>query len=127
MHVNRRFFCCQEGCMNKNIVDEFSILLNDKHISDIRIVSHDCIYVKRDGEKENISALFDSKEEYLQFIKDITKQNHVVVNESNVLRKFTDTESFPNFALQYVLGMPLVNTKNEPYLFIRKLQKEKKV
>ena len=38
MHVNRRFFCCQEGCMNKNIVDKFSILLNDKHISDIRIV-----------------------------------------------------------------------------------------
>lgn len=126
MHVNRRFFCCQ-GYMNKNIVDEFSILLNDKHISDIRIVSHDCIYVKRDGEKENISALFDSKEEYLQFIKDITKQNHVVINESNIIRKFTDTESFPNFALQYVLGMPLVNTKNEPYLFIRKLSKEKKV
>lgn len=113
--------------MNKNIVDEFSILLNDKHISDIRIVSHDCIYVKCDGEKENISALFDSKEEYLQFIKDITKQNHVVINESNIIRKFTDTESFPNFNLHYVLGMPLVNTENEPYLFIRKLSKEKKV
>ena len=72
--------------MNKNIVDEFSVLLNDKHISDIRIVSHDCIYV--------------------------------------ILRKFTDTESFPNFNLYYVLGMPLVNTKNEPYLFIRKLPKK---
>ena len=108
-------------------MDKLITLLKDEHISDIRIVSHDCIYVKRYGEKENISVLFDSKEEYLQFIKDVTKQNHVVVNESNVLRKFTDTESFPNFALQYVLGMPLVNTKNEPYLFIRKLPKEKKV
>lgn len=108
-------------------MDKLITLLKDEHISDIRIVSHDCIYVKRDGEKENISVLFDSKEEYLQFIRDVTKQNHVVVNESNILRKFTDTESFPNFVLQYVLGMPLVNTKNEPYLFIRKLPKEKKV
>ena len=108
-------------------MDKLTTLLNDERISDIRIASHDCIYVKRDGEKENISALFDSKEEYLQFIKNVTKQNHVVMNESNILRKFTDTESFPNFNLYYVLGMPLVNTKNEPYLFIRKLPKEKRV
>lgn len=97
-------------------MDKLTTLLNDEHISDIRIASHDCIYVKRDGEKENISALFNSKEE-----------NHVVINDSNILRKFTDTESFPNFNLYYVLGMPLVNTKNEPYLFIRKLPKEKRV
>ena len=68
-------------------MDKLITLLNDEHISDIRIVSHDCIYVKRDGEKENISVLFDSKEEYLQFIRDVTKQNHVVVNESNIIRK----------------------------------------
>ena len=107
--------------MNEKIVK----LLKDEHISDIRIASHDCIYVKRDGEKESIPVLFDSKEEYLQFIKDVAKQNHVVINESNILRKFTDTENFPNFALQYVLGMPLVNTKDEPYLFIRKLPKKR--
>lgn len=47
-------------------MDKLITLLKDEHISDIRIVSHDCIYVKRDGEKENISVLFDSKEEYLQ-------------------------------------------------------------
>lgn len=107
-------------------MDKLTILLNDEHISDIRIASHDCVYVKHDGERENVPALFTSKEEYLQFIKDVIKQNHVVVNESNILWKFTDTESFPNFTLQYVLGMPLVNTKNEPYLFIRKLPKEKR-
>ena len=73
-------------------MDKLITLLNDEHISDIRIVSHDCIYVKRDGEKENISVLFDSKEEYLQFIRDVTKQNHVVVNESNIIRKLPFTK-----------------------------------
>ncbi len=39
-------------------MDKLITLLKDEHISDIRIVSHDCIYVKRDGEKENISVFF---------------------------------------------------------------------
>ena len=78
-----------------------SPLMDDKEISDIRVVSHDCI----------------------QFIDYIAARNQVNISNLNAIQRFTDTESHPDFIFRFTLSMPIVNTYSEPYLCIRKVPK----
>lgn len=100
-----------------------SPLIDDSHVSDIRVVAYDNIRVKREGKRMDAGISFQSEKEYRQFIDYVATKNQVNISNLNAIQRFTDTESHPDFILRFTLSMPLVNTYNEPYLCIRKVPK----
>lgn len=100
-----------------------SLLIDDKTVSDIRVVGYNNIRVKRKGRRMAAGVCFSSPKEYRQFIDYIATRNQVNISNLNAIQRFTDNESHPDFILRFTLSMPLVNTYNEPYLCIRKVPK----
>lgn len=98
-----------------------SELIDDKTISDIRVVSHDNIRIKRKGQRTDSGVAFATAREYRQFIDYLATRNQVNISNLNAIQRFTDNESHPDFILRFTLSMPLVNTYSEPYLCIRKV------
>lgn len=101
-----------------------SPLIDDREISDIRVVSFDNIRVKKKGQRMDGGIAFDSEKEYRQFVDYVATKNQVNISNLNAIQRFTDTESHPEFILRFTLSMPLVNTYSEPYLCIRKVPKK---
>ena len=98
-------------------------LIDDRTVSDIRVVSYDNIRIKRKGRRQAADVAFASSREYRQFIDYIATRNQVNISNLNAIQRFTDNESHPDFILRFTLSMPLVNTYSEPYLCIRKVPK----
>lgn len=100
-----------------------SPLIDDRTISDIRVVSYDNIRIKREGRRMDAGISFMSEKEYRQFIDYIATKNQVNISNLNAIQRFTDSFSHPDFILRFTISMPLVNTYSEPYLCIRKVPK----
>ncbi len=100
-----------------------SSLIDDKTVTDIRVISYDNIRVKRKGKRMASDITFASPEEYRQFVDYVATRNQVNISNLNAIGRFTDDDSHPDFILRFTLSMPLVNTYNEPYLCIRKVPK----
>lgn len=100
-----------------------SPLIDDKEISDIRVISFDNIRIKKEGKRMDAGIAFSTEKEYRQFIEYIATKNQVNISNLNAIQRFTDTESHGDFILRFTLSMPLVNTYHEPYLCIRKVPK----
>jgi len=101
-----------------------SPLIDDKEISDIRIVSFDNIRVKRNGKRMDAGISFESEKEYRQFVDYVATKNQVNISNLNAIQRFTDADSHPDFILRFTVSMPLVNTYGEPYLCIRKVPRD---
>ena len=100
-----------------------SPLIDDKDVSDIRVVGYNNVRVKRKGKRMAAEVAFSSSEEYRRFIDYIATRNQVNISNLNAIQRFTDNDSHPDFILRFTVSMPLVNTYNEPYLCIRKVPK----
>ena len=100
-----------------------SELIDDPEISDIRVVSHDCIRIKKRGRRRSCRLAFEDEKQYRQFIDYVAMKNQANISNLNAIQRFTDNESHPDFILRFTISMPLVNTANEPYLCIRKIPK----
>lgn len=100
-----------------------SPLIDDMTVSDIRVVSHEHIRIKREGRRMDAGIAFLSEKEYRQFIDYIATKNQVNISNLNAIQRFTDSSSHPDFILRFTISMPLVNAYNEPYLCIRKVPK----
>lgn len=98
-----------------------SPLIDDADISDIRIVSHDNIRIKKRGRRMDAGISFLSEKEYRQFVDYVATKNQVNISNLNAIQRFTDSDSHPDFILRFTVSMPLVNTYSEPYLCIRKV------
>ncbi len=98
-----------------------SPLIDDKTISDIRVIGYDNIRVKREGQRMDAGICFSSEKEYRQFIDYVAAKNQVNISNLNAIQRFTDTDSHPDFILRFTLSMPIVNTYSEPYLCVRKV------
>ncbi len=101
-----------------------SPLIDDEHISDIRVLGYDSIRIKREGRRMDAGVAFATEKEYRQFIDYIATRNQVNISNLNAIQRFTDTESHPDFILRFTLSMPLINTYSEPYLCIRKVPRK---
>lgn len=102
---------------------KLSGLIDDKAVSDIRVLSYNNVRVKRKGKRVHTDIAFSSPKEYRQFIDYIATKNQVNISNLNAIQRFTDYESHPDYILRFTLSMPLVNTGDEPYLCIRKVPK----
>lgn len=101
-----------------------SPLIDDRSISDIRVIGYDNIRIKRKGQRMDAGIQFASEKEYRQFIDYVAVKNQVNISNLNAIQRFTDTDSHPDFILRFTLSMPLVNTYSEPYLCVRKVPKK---
>lgn len=101
-----------------------SPLINDREVSDIRIISHHNIRVKRQGRRMDAGIRFLSEKEYRQFVDYVATKNQVNISNLNAIQRFTDSDSHPDFILRFTVSMPLVNTYSEPYLCIRKVPRD---
>ncbi len=101
-----------------------SVLIDDPDISDIRVMSHDCIRVKKCGKRKESGVFFSDEAEYRAFIDHIAAKNKVSVSNLSAIQRFTDSSSHPDFILRFTVSMPIVNTYEEPYLCIRKVPKK---
>lgn len=98
-----------------------SSLIDDREISDIRVIRHDNIRMKKRGKRMESGVTFSSAREYRQFIESVAARNQVNISNLNAIQRFTDNTSHPDFILRFTISMPLVNTYEEPYLCIRKV------
>jgi pilus assembly protein CpaF len=131
LHMQSRYLI--EDSMRREVIAAFnqyifgysrlSPLIDDETVSDIRVVSHDCIRIKREGRRMDAGVSFSSEKEYRQFIDYIATKNQVNISNLNAIQRFTDTDSHPDFILRFTVSMPIVNTYSEPYLCIRKVPK----
>ena len=82
-------------------------LISDPDISDIRLVSENCIRIKKNGKRMDAGIAFASEKEYRQFIDYVATRNQVNISNLNAIQRFTDTESHPDFIFRFTLSMPI--------------------
>lgn len=99
-------------------------LIDDREVSDIRVVGYDNIRIKKKGKRMAAGVSFSSPGEYRQFVDYVATRNQANISNLNAIQRFTDAESHPEFILRFTVSMPLINTVNEPYLCIRKVPKK---
>ncbi len=112
--------CFEEYIFGYSIL---SPLIDDKDISDIRVVAYNNIRVKRRGVRTDSGVAFSSEREYRQFVDYIATRNQVNISNLNAIQRFTDGNSHKDFILRFTISMPLLNATEQPYLCIRKVPK----
>lgn len=101
-------------------------LISDPDISDIRLVSENCVRIKKNGKRMDAGIKFASKAEYERYIEFITNRNNTNVSIQNAAQVFTDKDSSKTDILRFSLVSDLCNTNGRPTLLIRKIPKVKK-
>ena len=100
-------------------------LIEDKDISDIRIINENNIRIKRLGKREGTNLKFKSKDEYIKFVNLIATKNRVNLSDLNASQIFTDKDTSPNFILRFAISTGFLNSTELPYVHIRKIPKNK--
>lgn len=119
----------------KRLIDHFSRfiwgyyileeVINDKDISDIKVLSENNVRIKRKGRRMNADIRFPSKSDYKRFISMVAVKNKTNLSDVNAIQSFTDKESNSNFILRFNIATDFVNSCDVPYLHIRKIPKKK--
>ena len=101
-------------------------LINDEHISDIKIYNENNIRVKRYGKRFPGNVKFHNKEDYLRFVDIICSRNRVSLSDIDAIQTFTDIDSNENARLRFNLTSSIINCNRKPVVHIRKIPKKKK-
>lgn len=99
--------------------------INDRDISDIKVLSENNIRIKRKGKRMNTDITFPSKSDYKRFISMVAVKNKTNLSDVNAIQSFTDKDSNRNFILRFNIATDFVNSADVPYLHIRKIPKQK--
>ncbi len=100
-------------------------LINDETISDIKIIRHDLIRIKRKGKRMTSNICFKDNGELSRFVEYVSIRNKVNLSDLNAIQTFTDKETNPDFILRFNVSTPYVNSASNSYMHIRKISKEK--
>lgn len=101
-------------------------LMEDKDISDIKVLSWDNVRIKRRGKRESTQVKFWSPEDYQGSVEMFAVKNGINLGSVNAIQTFTDKRSSDDFIYRFNISTGAVNSTGEPYLHIRKIAKEKK-
>lgn len=105
--------------------DVLDPLIEDLSISDIKVLDHNRVRIKRLGSRETSGTSFRSEKHYKQFVNHVATKNKINLSSMNALQTFTDKESSPDFILRFNISTGFVNAEPAPYLHIRKIAKRK--
>lgn len=100
-------------------------LIDDKDISDIKVISHDNIRVKVKGKRRKSHVTFQDEESLKRYVNYISIKNNAILSEINAIQKFTDKKSSEDFILRINISSELINSSGIPCLVIRKIPKNK--
>ena len=101
-------------------------LVNDESISDIKILRHDIIRIKKNGRRMTSDIKFKDNGELNRFVEYVAIRNKVNISDINAVQTFTDKRSNPKFILRFNICTPYVNSVPNSYLHIRKISKVKR-
>lgn len=107
----------------------FSVLdpiIADEDITDIKVIFHNHIRIKKKGERMGAGVEFPSAKSYERFINSIATRNGKNLSLINSILSFTDNDSSDNWTLRFTIALDSVTSSREPVLHIRKLPKEHK-
>lgn len=99
-------------------------IINDPDVSDIRLLAHDNIRVKKLGKRGDSGFKFKNPADYDAFVQYVATRNNVNVSNLNAIQRFTDAKTNRDYILRFTLSMPLVNKCEWPILSIRKVPKD---
>lgn len=99
--------------------------INDKDISDIKVLGEDKVRIKRKGKRMNADISFQGKADYKRFISMVAVKNKTNLSDVNAIQSFTDKDSSDDFILRFNITTDFVNSTDVPYLHIRKIPKKK--
>lgn len=101
-------------------------LLYDDSISDIKILKHDNVRIKRYGERLDCDVKFREPSDLDRFIEHVAIKNKVSVSDVSAVNSFTDKVSNSKYILRLNIMSEFVNSVPNDYLHIRKISKEKR-
>jgi pilus assembly protein CpaF len=99
--------------------------INDRDISDIKVLAENNVRIKRKGKRMNSDIKFPSKSDYKRFISMVAVKNKTNLSDINAIQTFTDKDSNNDFILRFNISTDFVNSSDVPYLHIRKIPKKK--
>lgn len=105
--------------------DVIDPLIEDLEVSDIKIMSADCIRVKKLGDRSTSDITFRNEDHYRKFVNHIAAKNKVNLSNQNAVQTFTDKYSSPDFRLRFNITTDFINSTDAPYVHIRKIPKKK--
>lgn len=117
--LSRRFMLYIDGY---HILED---LINDESISDIKILAHDNIRIKKYGDRYASDVKFKSKDECNRFINLVAVKNEVNLSRANAEQTFTDKDTNSKFRLRFTILTKHVNSNELPFLHVRKIPKKK--
>lgn len=82
--------------------------IDDIHISDIRVVSYNNIYIKKDGVWEKVQDKFENAEEFDSYIRFCAIKNNSAINTENPICVFSDRKN----SLRIEAGIMPANIEN---------------
>lgn len=100
-------------------------LIDDKDISDIKVIAHDNIRIKVKGKRRKSHVTFQDEESLKRYVNYISIKNNSILSEINAIQKFTDKKSSEDFILRINISSELINSSGIPCLVIRKIPKNK--
>ncbi len=100
-------------------------LLDDKEISDIKILAYNQIRIKRLGKRLDSEVTFASVSELIQFMDFVAAKNQISISRVHAMQSFTDKTSHKDFILRFNISQALINSVDTPYIHIRKIPKQK--
>lgn len=100
-------------------------LINDKDISDIKVIAPDIVRIKELGVRKTSDLKFRSEKAYTRFVERVAIKNKINLSDQNAIQNFVDKTSNPDFILRFDVTTPFVNSVSTPYLHIRKIPKTK--
>ncbi len=100
-------------------------LLYDETVSDIKVIRHDLIRVKKKGKRLTSDIQFKDASDLSRFVEYVSIRNKVSLSDLNAIQTFTDKETNPRFIIRFNISTPYINSVSNSYLHIRKISKEK--
>lgn len=100
-------------------------LINDKTISDIKVLSYDNIRIKRLGERLDSGVAFKDQKDYERFVNLVATKNQINISNINAIQTFTDKINNEDNILRFNIATAFITSTGSPYLHIRKVPKSK--
>jgi pilus assembly protein CpaF len=100
-------------------------LVNDREVSDIRVLEWNYVRYKKRGVRQKAEITFLDREDYLQFVSLLSVRHKKSLNDLNAITYFTDQTGNSRFILRINICTAYVCNQDSPILIIRKIPKEK--
>lgn len=99
-------------------------LINDKSISDVKLINKNVVRIKRKGKRFTTKIKFSSEKSYRTFISYLCVKNGGSLSERNAIQILSDSKSNKDFLMRLTICLNPVNYLS-PSVAIRKVARDK--